>query len=489
MKLLSELLCDVPVAVNVEGNAAVVIRDITTDSRKVGQGSLYVAVRGTVVDGHDYIADAIHAGAVAVVVDEESIELPFGVVLVQVKNTREVLAHLAAAFYPEHPPFAVAVTGTDGKTSVADFVRQLATLMHLRAASIGTLGVKTDDAAVAGMFAASHTSPDPLVLHQILSELARAGVQVVAMEASSHGIHQHRIDGVKLAAVAFTNLTRDHLDYHGTVEAYGEAKLRLFSEVLHEGKRIVVNADDPFSAHIEAVAQARGCPLTRYGARGKELCIISIDAHAAGLTAKLVVDGTPMILHSPLYGAFQIYNMLAAVGLCEALGYSKADLVALCKELTNVPGRMERVASHPNGAAIFIDYAHTPAALEKVLQVARPHIAGKLHVVFGCGGDRDTGKRPLMGAVADKLADYVIVTDDNPRSEDPASIRAAVLAACPKATEIGDRADAIAVAIRNLTPQDALIVAGKGHETTQTIGKQILPFNDAEAIKEALARL
>lgn len=489
MRLLSELLAEIPIAANIEGNAAVQVSDITTDSRHVEAGAIYVAIRGTAVDGHHFIGDAIAAGAVAVVADQEGIELPFGVVLVLVENSREMLAHLAASFYPEQPQHVVAVTGTDGKTSVAEFTRQLAVMMRHKAASIGTLGLKTDDAALAGMFAVGHTSPDPLTLHKMLSQLARAGVDCVAIEASSHGIHQHRLDGVRIAAAAFTNLTRDHLDYHGTEAAYGEAKLRLFSDVLYEGRRVVLNADDPFSARIEEVCKARRASFTRYGAKGQELTIVSIDAHADGLTARLIVDGNPMVLTTPLYGAFQIYNMLAAVGLCEFLGHSKQELVTLCSRLTNVPGRMERVGHHPNGAAIFIDFAHTPAALEKVLMVARPHIAGKLHLVFGCGGDRDTGKRPLMGDVAQRLADHVIVTDDNPRSENPAVIRAAIMAACPKASDIGDRGDAIAVAIQNLQPQDALIVAGKGHETTQTIGKQILPFNDAEAIKEALARL
>lgn len=489
MPQLSDMLNMMALAANVDGNAHVEIDAITTDSREVKPGTLYVAVRGTSVDGHAFIDDAIAAGAAAVVVDRDTVELPMGKVLVQVENSREALAHLAATFMPEQPRHVVAVTGTDGKTSVAEFTRQLALLTGHKAASIGTLGLSTDDGALKGMFAASHTSPDPLTLHTMLSQLARAGVDCVSMEASSHGIHQHRIDGVRLQAAAFTNLTRDHLDYHGTVEAYGEAKLRLFSEVLPEGGRVVVNADDAFATKIEAVAVQRGCPLTRYGVKGTELCIVSIEAHAGGLNAKLVVEGMPMSLKTPLYGAFQIYNMLAAVGLAEVFGHGKQQLVQLCEQLSNVSGRMEKVAVHPNGAGIFIDYAHTPAALEKALVVARPHIKGKLHVVFGCGGDRDTGKRPLMGAVAEKYADHVIVTDDNPRSENPAAIRAAILAACPKATEIGDRADAIAVAIQNVREEDALIVAGKGHETTQIIGKQILPFNDATAIKEALARL
>lgn len=489
MPLLSDLLADIPVSANLDGNAAVVIKGITTDSRRVEAGFLYVAVRGTAADGHDYIAQAVKAGAVAVVVESDAVELPAGMALVQVENSREALAYLAAAFMPEHPRHVVAVTGTDGKTSTAEFTRQLAVLTGHRAASIGTLGVRTDDDAINAMFAASHTSPDPMVLHSMLMHIARAGIDVVAMEASSHGIHQHRMDGVAIEAAAFTNLTRDHLDYHGTAEAYADAKLRLFSEVLPEGKTVVVNMDDALSQRIVAIATARGCRVVGYGERGDTLTIERIRAHAKGLSAHVRVDGEERIIDTDLFGAFQIQNMLAAVGLVHAMGAPLSELIPLCPRLRGVPGRMERVATHPNGAGIFIDYAHTPAALQKVLEVARPHITGALHVVFGCGGDRDTGKRPLMGAVAQDYADHVIVTDDNPRSEDPAAIRAAVISACPKALEIGDRADAIAVAIRNLQSQDALIVAGKGHETTQTIGQQIFPFNDAEAIKEALARL
>ncbi len=489
MPLLSEMLGMMPISANLEGNAVVEITDITTDSRQVKPGSLYIAIRGTKVDGHQFVADAVNAGAAAVVVDQDTIELPVGKTLVQVADSREALAHFAAAFYPEHPPVMMAVTGTDGKTSTADFVRQLCTKAGHRAASIGTLGLLSDDEALSAMFAASHTSPDPLSLHKMLSYLARSGVECVAMEASSHGIHQYRMEGVPFSAAAMTNVTRDHLDYHGTVEAYAEAKLRLFSEVLPEGKHVVINADDPIAARVEEIARARGCSMTRYGMKGEELRIVSIEAHKDGLTAQLVVEGRAQILSTPLYGAFQIYNMLAAVGLAKVLGHPMSALVALCGDLKNVPGRMERVAETREGAGIFIDYAHTPAALQKALEVARPHISGKLHVVFGCGGDRDKGKRPLMGEVAQKYADHVIVTDDNPRSEVPAQIRAEIMAACPKATEIGDRADAIAIAVSNLKAQDALIVAGKGHETTQTIGEQVFPFNDAVAIKEALARL
>ncbi len=489
MPLLSDLLGDIPISANVEGCAVVEVKAITTDSRKVQAGMLYVAVRGVAHDGHDYVTQALAAGAVAVVVDREQIELPLGKVLVQVENSREMLAHLAAAFYPEQPRYSVAVTGTDGKTSTAEFTRQLCTLSGQNAASVGTLGVRCADAATAKMFAASHTSPDPLILHDMLLHLAGAGVEAVAIEASSHGIHQHRLDGVRFAAAAFTNLTRDHLDYHGTLEAYTEAKLRLFSEVLRERKCIVLNADDALAPRIEAIAQARGCSVTRYGNKGQELCIVAIKAHGGGLRATLRVRGEERVIETPLFGAFQIYNMLAAVGLCEAMGHDVHTLIGLCSQLKNVPGRMEKVATHSNGAGIFIDYAHTPAALQKVLEVARPHISGALHVVFGCGGDRDTGKRPLMGSVAERYADAVIVTDDNPRSEDPAKIRKAILAECHKAREIGDRAEAIFEAIKILQPQDALIVAGKGHETTQTIGEHVFPFNDAEAIKEALARL
>jgi UDP-N-acetylmuramyl-tripeptide synthetase len=491
MQPLSKLLHSAGIAAQIIGNSDAQIASITTDSRSVKQGALYVAIRGVTVDGNQFIADAISRGAVAVVTDSvEAAISAANIAFVQCADARIALANLAAAFYPAQPKYLSAVTGTDGKTSVAEFTRQLAVLCGHTSASIGTLGLTVDDQALREQFTVNHTSPDPILLHRMLSVLDTAGVDMVAMEASSHGLHQHRLDGVRFKAAAFTNLTRDHLDYHVTVEAYGQAKLRLFSEVIPTDACAVINADDAFSAQIASVCASRGIRMLRYGMRAEELKIESIAADAKGLSASLIIEGTQIILRCNMYGAFQIYNMLAAVGLVHGMtGKPLPEIVALCAQLTNVRGRMERVANHPSGAPIFIDYAHTPAALEKVLQVTRAHVRGNISLVFGCGGDRDTGKRPLMGEVAERLADSVIVTDDNPRSEDAAAIRAAILARCPKAKECGDRAEAIARALKNLTKDDALIVAGKGHETTQIIGTHAHEFNDASAVREALVCL
>jgi UDP-N-acetylmuramoyl-L-alanyl-D-glutamate--2,6-diaminopimelate ligase len=362
-------------------------------------------------------------------------------------------------------------------------------LNHYPAASIGNLGLRADSEALAAKFPATHTSPDPVALHAMLQSLKQAGVEHVAIEASSHGLDQHRLDAVKIDAAALTTITRDHLDYHGSMEAYLAAKMRLFSELLPEGKTAVINSDDAHAAPIHALCESRRHRVITYGKTGEDLCIANLVPHAAGMDVTIKVQGEEMTLALPHYGAFQVYNMMAACGLAGASGEALPNLVSQCSKLKGIPGRLELVARHPSGAAMFIDYAHTPDALEKVLQVVRQHITGKLHVVFGCGGDRDAGKRPLMGSVAQNLADRVIVTDDNPRSENPAAIRAAIMKMCPKATEIGDRAEAIFVAMQQLRKEDALVIAGKGHETTQTIGAQVLPFNDATAIREALERI
>lgn len=489
MRLLSDMLGDLPIAANVEGSTAVPITRITTDSREAGPGSLFIAIRGTKVDGHDHVGEALARGVSAVVTDHASdVAVPMNIANISVENTREALSYFAAVFYGMQPNCIVAVTGTDGKTSTAEFARQLFELQGKASASIGTLGVKCSDAALAETLRSTHTSPDPMLLHKLLQELKQGGIEHVAIEASSHGLDQHRIDAVNIDAAAVTTITRDHLDYHGTEADYVAAKLRLFSELLPKGKRAVLNADDAHYAAFRAAAEKAGNAIVTYGYAGEDIRILDVVANAQGLSAKLRVGGEDVSLVLPHYGEFQLMNMCAAVGLT-AGDASLASVMTQCSKLKGVPGRMELVARHPNGAVLFIDYAHTPGALEKLLQVARRHVKGRLHLVFGCGGDRDAGKRPLMGAVAEALADVVIVTDDNPRSETPAAIRAEIMEACPKAREIGDRAEAIRTAMTELQKDDALIVAGKGHETTQTIGTQVLHFNDAEAIREAVARL
>lgn len=485
MRLLSELLEKAHLVAHVQGDANVRIAGLTADSRAVKVGDLFVAMPGVKDDGAKYIAAAVKAGAAAVMCAEGA-QAPAPVV-VRAQDMRAAVSALAAAFYAEQPKFCFAVTGTDGKTSTAEFVRQLAQLSGMDAASMGTLGLRSAHVALNDAFPANNTSPEPILLHQTLQALAQAGVRVVAIETSSHGLDQKRADGVRFAAGAFTNLTRDHLDYHGTVEAYFNAKARLFSQVLPAGATAILNGDDAHYAELAEICSKRKLRLIRFGTSpAADYRIANVTPHANGLDAEVVIRGKAHAVSLPLYGAFQLSNMLVAIGLLHSAGLQEDALLKLLPQLRGVPGRLEKIATHRD-ASVFIDYAHTPAALENILKTLRPHTARKLHVVFGCGGDRDAGKRPEMGAVAAKFADHVVVTDDNPRSENPAAIRAAILASAPHAQEIPDRDAAIRTAIQQLEPGDVLVIAGKGHETTQTIGNQVLPFNDADHIRKAIA--
>jgi UDP-N-acetylmuramoyl-L-alanyl-D-glutamate--2,6-diaminopimelate ligase len=488
MPFLTELLLHCPGAVSIEGDAKrLEITSVTADSRQVEKGALFVAIRGTRSDGGAYALEAVAKGAVAVVVDEQdSTALPASVLRVRVENTRLALAKLAAAFYVPQPSGIAAVTGTDGKTSTADFFRQLWQMSHQKAASIGTLGVIRSGEAMAD--GALNTTPDPVLLHRTLRRLAQEECKYVALEASSHGLHQYRLDGVKIRAAAFTNLTRDHLDYHGTTEAYFDAKLRLFSELLEENGMAVVNADDAHSARIAEVCTARGIHVIRYGLTGAHYRILKITPTLDGLVLQLDIMGARQHCMLQMVGAFQAMNALAALGLYVGTGGMVEEGIRHLPHLVSVPGRLEKVATHPSGGSVFIDYAHTPAALANVLTTLKAHVKGKLTVVFGCGGDRDKGKRPEMGKAAAELADEVIVTDDNPRSEDPAGIRAQVMAGAGAAKNIGDRAEAIAFAVKSLQKEDVLLIAGKGHEKTQTVGNKILPFDDAQVAREAVQR-
>lgn len=484
MPLLTDLLASANLTADIHGGEAM-IHAITADSREVKPGSLYIAIRGATVDGAHYIPDALQRGASAIITDHHA---PIGMAttapVAYVADTRAAISALADAFYPQQPKFLYAITGTDGKTSTADFVRQLAELLGHKSASVGTLGLRSNVVLLNQQFPAINTSPEPVLLRRILSSLADAGVTHAAIEASSHGLDQKRLDGLQFTAAAFTNLTRDHLDYHGTVEAYAASKTRLFSELLPAAARAILNRDDAQYDSLRKICDARGVVTRSFGTHAEaDYRILSITPHAGGLDATLYLRGAEHRVSLPLYGAFQLANILAAIGLLEPA--SLADTVALLPRLRGVSGRLEKIGEK-NGAPVFVDYAHTPAALASILQTLRPHTANQLHVVFGCGGDRDAGKRPEMGAVASRYADRVIVTDDNPRSENPASIRAAVLAAAPKAAEIGDRAMAIRTALSNLQPGDVLVVAGKGHETTQTVGAQVIHFSDAEHIREAV---
>ncbi len=465
------------------GAPALPVRGISADSRKVKAGDLFVAISGSGADGMRFVSDAASRGAVAIAGEGER---PFGlsdkVFYARVKDARALLANAAAKIFPRQPEYVVAITGTNGKTSVASFARQIWTVLGKKAASVGTLGVTKPSGEVKG----SLTTPDPVELHKLLDELAGEGVTHLAMEASSHGLEQKRLDGVKLKAAAFTNLTRDHLDYHKTLEAYREAKLRLFDTLLPKDSTAVVNADSVEAQIIFAIAQKRGLRLIGVGKKGDALKLVGSERDGFGKVLIVRADGKDHRVKLPLVGDFQASNALVAAGLAIATGAKTADALSGIEHLKGATGRLEMVGEK-NGARIFVDYAHTPDALLNALQALRPY-AKRLVVVFGAGGDRDPGKRPLMGAVAVKNADHTIVTDDNPRTEDAVKIRAAIMEAAKGAVEIGNRAQAIRIAVAELKQGDVLLVAGKGHETGQIIGDRVLPFSDHDEVRAALRK-
>jgi UDP-N-acetylmuramoyl-L-alanyl-D-glutamate--2,6-diaminopimelate ligase len=460
--------------------AALPLAGVTADSRKVVPGGLFVAVPGTKADGLAYVNDAVAKGAAAIMA-EQAPQLPDGIAFVQVKDARRALALAAARFHARQPGTIAAVTGTSGKTSVAAFTRQIWTALGHQAASVGTVGIVSPRGETYG----SLTTPDPVDLHLSLDALAGEGVTHLAIEASSHGLDQHRLDGLRVTAGGFTNLSRDHLDYHPTMAAYRDAKLRLFEELLPPGAAAVIAADHDEAQAFAAAARARGLRVLTVGRTGEGIRLVdaAIDGFAQGLT--LAHDGAMHQVRLPLVGAFQVENALVAAGLAIATGSEAKPVFAALAHLQGAKGRLERVADK-NGAPIFVDYAHKPDALAKALEALRPYVRRRLTLVFGCGGDRDQGKRPIMGAIAVEKADRVIVTDDNPRSEDPASIRAAILAGAKGAIEIGDRGEAIRRAVAELGEGDVLLVAGKGHESGQIIGDRVLPFTDHAAVQAAL---
>ncbi len=470
------------------GFAHTAVTGVTSDSRKVKRGFLFVAIAGSRADGAAYAARAVEAGAIAVAAEHKPDGLPQGAAFIQVANARRALALAASKLYPRQPGIIAAVTGTSGKTSVAAFTREIWSALGHRAASIGTVGVVSPKGEVYG----SLTTPDPVDLHRSLDELAGEGVTHLALEASSHGLDQHRLDGIRIAAGGYTNLSRDHLDYHPTLEAYLAAKLRLFTDLVAANGTAVINVDDEHAPQVVAAAQQRGLKLLTIGknaTKGGEAIRIA-DVAIDGFAQRVVFEhaGDIYNVKLPLVGAFQVYNAAVASGLAIATGAPPAPVFAALEKLTGAKGRLELAGTY-KGAPIFIDYSHKPDALTKALEALRPYASGKLVVVFGAGGDRDPGKRPLMGEVAHRQADRVIITDDNPRSEDPAAIRAAILAAAPGATEIGDRAEAIRAGIAGLQRGDVLVVAGKGHETGQIVGGKTLPFSDHEAVAKVLKGL
>ncbi|WP_024324774.1 UDP-N-acetylmuramoyl-L-alanyl-D-glutamate--2,6-diaminopimelate ligase [Sinorhizobium medicae] len=468
-----------------KGDAAnIEIGGITADSRQVGPGDLFVAVAGAKADGSAYITDALSRGASAVVAGT-SARAEAGINVFTISEPRRFLAKASSSFFGRQPETMVAVTGTAGKTSVASFTRQIWAHSGFSAAMIGTTGVVSPGRAEYG----SLTTPDPVSLHKLLAELADEGVTHAAMEASSHGLDQQRLDGVNLAAAAFTNLGRDHMDYHPTVEHYMASKMRLFAALLPKGSPAVIFADDQWSADAIAAARKAGHDVRTVGRNGDFIALKRVEHFRHKQSAEVHVGDDIYEIHVPLAGDFQVANALVAAGLAMSTGISAKAAFSALERLQGASGRLELVGQTKDGALAYVDYAHKPDALSNVLESVRPFTTGRVVVVFGCGGDRDKGKRPIMGEIASRLADVVIVTDDNPRSEVPEVIRAEIMAAAKGATEIGDRAEAIRVAVGMLKTGDTLIVAGKGHEEGQTVGSVTLPFSDHAEVRKALGGL
>ena len=451
------------------------------DHRKVARGSVFGAFTGAVFNGEDFIGAAVDRGAVAVVARPETrVER---VPLLADPEPRRLFAELAAKFYAPYPETVVAVTGTNGKTSTVEMTRQIWRMTGHRSASIGTLGVTTsDDQVKTGL-----TTPDIVTFLNNMAGLKRMGISHVAYEASSHGLDQHRAEGVPLAAAAFTNFSRDHLDYHPSMDAYFEAKMRLFDEVIEPGKAAVIWTDDARSNEVIERAKRRGLQVMKVGRKGETIRLVEQVPTALGQTLVLEHGGKQQRLALPLIGAYQASNVMTAAALVLATGSEWRDIFSAMGRVAPVRGRLERAVISRAGAPVYVDYAHTPDALEAAIQALKPHVEGKLIIVFGAGGDRDQGKRAPMGEVATRLADVVIVTDDNPRSEDPARIRADIMAGASGATEVGGRREAIARALEIAQGGDIVLLAGKGHETGQIVGTKVLPFDDALVARECAA--
>lgn len=464
------------------GGDARPVAGLSADSRRIEKDYLFAALAGTHANGADFIADALQRGAGAIVLSRDARAEAGDAAVIRVDDPRRFLALAAARFHARQPETMVAVTGTAGKTSVASFTRQIWEKTGHRAAMIGTTGVVAPGRNDYG----SLTTPDPVHLHALLAELAGEGVTHAAMEASSHGLDQHRLDGVRLSAGGFTNLGRDHMDYHRDLADYLDAKLRLFRDLLPGGAPAVIFADDAYSGRVIEAAGSAGLDLRTVGRGGSFLTLKRVEHRRQSQLAEVHHDGAIYEIDLPLAGDFQLSNALVAAGLAISTGVAPAAALRSLESLKGASGRLELVGTTAAGAPVYVDYAHKPDALRQVLESVRPFTTGRIVVVFGCGGDRDRGKRPMMGEIAARLADVTVVTDDNPRSEDPAEIRREILAAAPGAIEIGDRAEAIRHAVSLLKQGDTLIVAGKGHENGQTIGDRTVPFSDHEHVRAAL---
>jgi UDP-N-acetylmuramoyl-L-alanyl-D-glutamate--2,6-diaminopimelate ligase len=483
MQLASLFSAHRPLAV--QGDDAIVISGLSTDSRTVQPGEVFIAIPGTSGNGAQFTQDAVARGAVAVVYQSgEGLDLPDPITRIEVANPRLAAAMYAAEFYQPLPANLVAVTGTDGKSSTVEFIRQLLESVGRKAASVGTIGITTSVALP--LYEATNTTPNPVILCQRLQMLAKAGVENVALEASSHGLHQYRLEGLQPKVGVFTTFGQDHLDYHGTLEEYFAAKARLFREMLSANTYAVLNADDARIIALREDCSVHGVTTFGFGVAGDACQLLDAMPVDDGQMVRIKLGGLEWMGLIPLYGRFQVMNVLAASGAALALGLTPEQIIAAYAGLKGVRGRLEAVARHPQGMPIFVDYAHTAQGLSSALLALRPHTRGRLHVVFGCGGNRDAGKRPEMGAVAATMADTVIVTDDNPRKEEPSFIRRAILEAVPGAREIADRRAAIQEAVTGLQPGDVLLIAGKGHETYQIIGETKYPFNDAEEAQAAV---
>jgi len=477
-----------------ERAADVHIAGLTADSRDVREGFVFAAFPGVKVDRRAFIDDAIARGAAAVLVPTGTAVNNNDVIVIEDPNPRRRFSLMAAKFYGRQMDVIAAVTGTNGKSSTVNFCRQIWQAMDHAAASLGTIGIEAAGGNIAGIRRPGLlTTPDPVVLHAEIAELEAAGVTHLAFEASSIGLDQFRLDGVHVTAAAFTNLTRDHLDYHGTMEKYFDAKARLFSNVLAKDGVAVICMGSPEAMKLRDICQKRGLRVIEVGAGARDICLNARKSLPAGQYIDITVFGERYKLELPLVGDFQALNALTALGLVLAADPDNPALhmqgVQALERLASVRGRLEFAVRLKNGAAVYVDYAHTPDGLETMLKSLRPHTQNRLHVVFGCGGDRDRGKRPMMGEIAARLADVAIVTDDNPRTEDPALVRSEVMQGCPDAIEIGGRREAIRAAVKNLQAGDVLVIAGKGHEQGQIIGTEVLPFDDVTEAKNAVLEL
>ncbi|MEE4187728.1 MAG: UDP-N-acetylmuramoyl-L-alanyl-D-glutamate--2,6-diaminopimelate ligase [Roseobacter sp.] len=472
------------------GNRQVSVTGLAVDSRDVREGFLFAAMPGTKVHGGEFIQYALRMGASAVLTDAAGAQIAeqelaaSDAALVISEDPREALARTAALWFGTQPKNLIAVTGTNGKTSVATFVRQIWQLLGHAAINLGTTGIEGDwEAPLA------HTTPEPITLHRVLAEAVSHGITHAAMEASSHGLDQRRLDGVTLTAAGFTNITQDHLDYHADFQDYFDAKAGLFARVLPEDAKAVINIDVDRGVDMVAIANARGCPVVSVGRGIGDMHLGRIQVDATGQTVCFIYHGKQHVRRLQLIGDFQAENVMLAAAIVIACGEQPFAVFNTLEKLQTVRGRMQLAATRDNGASVFVDYAHTPDAVGRALKALRPHVVGRLIAIVGAGGDRDATKRPLMGQAAAENADILFVTDDNPRSEDPAAIRAAVLLGAPEAIEVGDRAEAILRGVDALGPGDALLIAGKGHETGQIIGDDILPFDDVEQASVAVAAL